>query len=109
QLVDVTKRYGGYILVDEAHSLGALGEKGRGLVEAAGVLDQVDFVVGTFSKTLGAVGGFCVTNHDGFEVLRIATRAYMFTASLPPSIVASVRAALKIVRRDGAKLRARLW
>ena len=109
QFVDVTRRYGGYILVDEAHSLGALGEKGRGLVEEAGVLDQVDFVVGTFSKTLGAIGGFCVTNHDDFEVLRIATRPYMFTASLPPSIVASVRAALKIVRRDGAKLRARLW
>jgi 8-amino-7-oxononanoate synthase len=107
--VDVTKRYGGYILVDEAHSLGALGEGGRGLVEAVGVLDQVDFVVGTFSKTLGAVGGFCVSNHDGFDVLRVATRAYMFTASLPPSIVASVRAALKIVRRDGKKLRARLW
>lgn len=107
--VDITKRYGGYILVDEAHSLGALGHGGRGLVEEAGVLDQVDFVVGTFSKTLGAIGGFCVSNHDGFEVLRIVTRAYMFTASLPPSIVASVRAALKIVRRDGAKLRRRLW
>lgn len=107
--VDITKRYGAYIMVDEAHSLGALGERGRGLVEAAGVLDQVDFVIGTFSKTLGAVGGFCVCNHDDFEVLRIATRAYMFTASLPPAIIASVRAALKIVRRDGAKLRARLW
>ncbi|MCW5748742.1 MAG: aminotransferase class I/II-fold pyridoxal phosphate-dependent enzyme [Alphaproteobacteria bacterium] len=109
QLVDVTKRYGGYTMVDEAHSLGALGEHGRGLVEEVGVLDEVDFVVGTFSKTLGAVGGFCVSNHDGFEVLRVATRAYMFTASLPPSIVASVRAALRIVRRDGAKLRDRLW
>jgi 8-amino-7-oxononanoate synthase len=109
QFVDITKRYGGYILVDEAHSLGALGEHGRGLVEEAGVLEQVDFVVGTFSKTLGAVGGFCVSSHDGFEALRVATRAYMFTASLPPSVVASVRAALKVVRRDGATLRARLW
>jgi len=109
RFVEITKRYGGYIVVDEAHSLGALGEHGRGLVEQVGVLDQVDFVVGTFSKTLGSIGGFCVSNHDGFEVLRIATRAYMFTASLPPSIIASVRAALKIVRRDGAKLRTRLW
>jgi 8-amino-7-oxononanoate synthase len=109
QFVEITKRHGGYIMVDEAHSLGALGEHGRGLVEHVGVLEQVDFVVGTFSKTLGAIGGFCVSSHDGFEVLRVATRAYMFTASLPPSIVASVRAALKIVRRDGAALRARLW
>ncbi|TXL74157.1 aminotransferase class I/II-fold pyridoxal phosphate-dependent enzyme [Vineibacter terrae] len=107
--VEVTKRYGGYILVDEAHSLGALGERGRGLVEEAGVLDEVDFVVGTFSKTLGAIGGFCVSDVEGFEALRVATRAYMFTASLPPSIVASVRAALKIVRKDGAVLRKRLW
>ncbi|MBL8674141.1 MAG: aminotransferase class I/II-fold pyridoxal phosphate-dependent enzyme, partial [Rhodospirillales bacterium] len=106
--VEVTKRYGGYILVDEAHSLGALGEGGRGLVEEAGVLDQVDFIVGTFSKTLGAIGGFCVSSHDGFEVLRVATRAYMFTASLPPSIIASVRAALKIVR-ERPELRTRLW
>ncbi len=106
--VEITKRHGGYILVDEAHSLGALGEGGRGLVEAAGVLDQVDFVVGTFSKTLGAIGGFAVSNHDDFDILRVMTRAYMFTASLPPSIVASVRAALKVVRAR-PDLRVRLW
>lgn len=108
EFVAVTKRHGAYIMVDEAHSLGALGEHGRGLVEEAGVLDQVDFVVGTFSKTLGAIGGFAVSNHDGFEVLRIATRAYMFTASLPPSIVASVRAALRVVRAR-PELKTKLW
>lgn len=108
ELVEVTKRHGAYIMVDEAHSLGALGENGRGLVEEAGVLDQVDFVVGTFSKTLGAIGGFAVSNHDGFDVLRLATRAYMFTASLPPSIVASVRAALRIVRAR-PELKTKLW
>jgi 8-amino-7-oxononanoate synthase len=109
EFVDITRRHGGYILVDEAHSMGALGQGCRGLIEHVGVMDQVDFVVGTFSKTLGAVGGFCTSNLDGFEVLRVATRAYMFTASLPPSIVASVRAALRIVRRDGAQLQAKLW
>ena len=108
EFVQVTKRHGAYIMVDEAHSLGALGEHGRGLVEEVGVLDQVDFVVGTFSKTLGAIGGFAVSNHDGFDVLRLATRAYMFTASLPPSIVASVRAALRIVRAR-PELKTRLW
>jgi 8-amino-7-oxononanoate synthase len=108
EFVAVTKRHGAYIMVDEAHSLGALGEHGRGLVEEVGVLDQVDFVVGTFSKTLGAIGGFAVSNHDGFDVLRLATRAYMFTASLPPSIVASVRAALRVVRAR-SELKTRLW
>mgnify|MGYP001336241445 CR=1 FL=1 len=108
EFVAVTKRHGAYIMVDEAHSLGALGEHGRGLVEEVGVLDQVDFVVGTFSKTLGAIGGFAVSNHDGFEVLRLTTRAYMFTASLPPAIVASVRAALRIVRTR-PELKTRLW
>ncbi|MBX3498617.1 MAG: aminotransferase class I/II-fold pyridoxal phosphate-dependent enzyme [Alphaproteobacteria bacterium] len=108
EFVAVTKRHGAYIMVDEAHSLGALGEHGRGLVEEVGVLDQVDFVVGTFSKTLGAIGGFAVSNHDGFDVLRLTTRAYMFTASLPPSIVASVRAALRVVRAR-PELRTRLW
>jgi len=108
EFVAVTKRHGAYIMVDEAHSLGALGEHGRGLVEEVGVLDQVDFVVGTFSKTLGAIGGFAVSNHDGFDVLRLTTRAYMFTASLPPAIVASVRAALRIVR-ERPELKTRLW
>jgi 8-amino-7-oxononanoate synthase len=108
EFVAVTKRHGAYIMVDEAHSLGALGEHGRGLVEEVGVLDEVDFVVGTFSKTLGAIGGFAVSNHDGFDVLRMTTRAYMFTASLPPSIVASVRAALRIVRAR-PELKTKLW
>jgi len=107
-ICDVTKSHGAYLLVDEAHSLGVLGEHGRGMVEEAGILDRVDFVVGTFSKTLGAVGGFCVSNHPEFENLRLLTRPYMFTASLPPSIIASVRQALRTVsaRPD---LRARLW
>ena len=78
--------------------MGVLGETGRGLAEAAGVDDDVDFIVGTFSKSLGAIGGFCVSDHPDFEILRVACRPYMFTASLPPSIVASVTASLKKMR-----------
>ena len=88
--------------------MGVLGRSGRGLAEVANVESDVDFVVGTFSKSLGAIGGFCVSDHPEFEVLRIACRPYMFTASLPPSIVASVAAALKIIE-DRPELRARLW
>ena len=100
EFIEVCKKYGAYVLVDEAHSLGALGENGRGLCESAGVLDDCHFIVGTFSKTLGAIGGYCVSNDPDFDILRVTVRAYMFTASLPPSIVASVRQALQ--RGEGA-------
>jgi 8-amino-7-oxononanoate synthase len=106
--VEVKRKHGAYLVVDEAHSLGVLGDTGRGLAQAAGVEDGVDFIVGTFSKSLGAVGGFCVSNHPDFEVLRIVSRPYMFTASLPPSVIASVRAALETVR-NRPDLRIRLW
>jgi 8-amino-7-oxononanoate synthase len=109
EFVEVCKKYGAYVLVDEAHSLGALGEHGRGLCESAGVLDDCHFIVGTFSKTLGAIGGYCVSNDPDFDILRVTTRAYMFTASLPPSIVASVRQALRVVRTRGTELRQQLW
>jgi 8-amino-7-oxononanoate synthase len=108
EFIEVCKKYGAYVLVDEAHSLGALGEHGRGLCEEAGVLDDCHFIVGTFSKTLGAIGGYCVSNDPDFDVLRVTTRSYMFTASLPPSIVASVRQALKVVIAH-PELRTRLW
>jgi len=108
EFVEVCKRYKAYVLVDEAHSMGALGEHGRGLCEKAGVLDDCHFIIGTFSKTLGAIGGYCVSDEPDFEVLRVATRSYMFTASLPPSIVASVRQALRIVRAR-PELRTKLW
>lgn len=88
--------------------MGVLGATGRGLAEAAGVEADVDFIVGTFSKSLGAIGGYCVSDHPDFDVLRVACRPYMFTASLPPSIVASVSAALEIVR-DRPELRTRLY
>jgi 8-amino-7-oxononanoate synthase len=94
EFVDVKREWGAYLVVDEAHSLGVLGETGRGLAEAEGVEADVDFVVGTFSKSLGGVGGFCVSDIEGFDILRVACRPYMFTASLPPAIIASTTEAL---------------
>jgi 8-amino-7-oxononanoate synthase len=107
EFVEIKRRHGAYLMVDEAHSMGVLGATGRGLAEAAGVEDDVDFIVGTFSKSLGAIGGYCVSDLDDFEILRVACRPYMFTASLPPSIVASVTEALKVMR-ERPELRARL-
>jgi 8-amino-7-oxononanoate synthase len=100
EIAAVKRESGAYLLVDEAHSMGVLGEHGRGLAEAAGVEDDVDFVVGTFSKSLGAIGGFCVSNEASFDVLRIVCRPYMFTASLPPAVVASSLKALEKIETD---------
>ena len=84
-----------YLMVDEAHSLGVLGEKGRGKCEAAGVEDDCDFVVGTFSKSIGTVGGYCVSNLPGFNAIRSFCRPYMFTASMTPGTVSTARAAFR--------------
>jgi 8-amino-7-oxononanoate synthase len=97
EIAAVKRETGAYLLVDEAHSLGVLGEHGRGLAEQAGVENDVDFIVGTFSKSLGSIGGFCVSDMPDFDVLRLASRAYMFTASLPPSVTASVTQALEVL------------
>lgn len=101
-------QYGAYLLVDEAHSLGVLGEHGRGLAEEVGVEQSVDFVVGTFSKSLGTIGGFCASNHPELDLVRYASRPYIFTASTAPSVIASTRAALQIIRLH-PELRLRLW
>jgi 8-amino-7-oxononanoate synthase len=107
EIVAIKKEMGAYLMVDEAHSMGILGERGRGLAEAAGVEADVDVIVGTFSKSLGSVGGFCVSDIEDFDVMRVVCRPYMFTASLPPAVVASTLAALKRVQEEPA-LRQRL-
>lgn len=107
-IADVKRRLGGFLVVDEAHSVGVLGAHGRGLAEAVGVEADVDLVVGTFSKSLGAIGGFAVSRHPQLDMLRYASRPYIFTASPSPSSIASVRAALRAMRAR-PELRARLW
>jgi len=107
-ILDVCRAHGAYLLVDEAHSLGTYGPRGLGCAEAQGVLDEVDFIVGTFSKSLAGIGGVCVSNHPELGVLHYLARAYVFTASGSPSNIESVRAAVAVVRRE-PDLRERLW
>ena len=99
----VTAQSGTVLLVDEAHSLGLFGAKGRGVAEAQGVEDKVDVIVGTFSKSVGVVGGYCVTNDPAFRALRFAARSYLYTASLPPPVVAAARQALSIIAGDSER------
>ena len=108
ELVDVARAYGAYVMVDEAHSLGTFGRTGLGVAEAQGILDQVDFVVGTFSKSLAGIGGVCVSDHQELRSLHFLARAYVFTASGSPGNVASVRAAVRVIR-ERPELRDRLW
>ncbi len=108
EMIAVAKKYDAMVLVDEAHSMGFIGPNGRGVAEEQGVLDQVDFVIGTFSKSVGTVGGFCVSNHPKFEIMRLVCRPYVFTASLPPSVVATAATSIRKLMH-GANKRAHLW
>ncbi len=108
EIAAVKDEFGARLLVDEAHSLGVLGDNGRGLTEEAGVEENVDFVVGTFSKSLGAIGGFCVSDHPAMEMIPLAARPYIFTASSSPSVIASTRKALQVLEAR-PELRRQLW
>jgi len=99
---------GAFLMVDEAHSFGVYGEQGLGCVEEQGVLDTVDFVVGTFSKALAGIGGFAVSRHDALRLLHFASRPYVFTASGSPANIAGVEKALEILLADRT-LKDRLW
>ncbi|WP_082447905.1 MULTISPECIES: serine palmitoyltransferase [unclassified Sphingomonas] len=108
EMVAVAKKHGCMVLVDEAHGMGFFGPNGRGVYEEQGVEADVDFVVGTFSKSVGTVGGFCVSNHPKFDVMRLVCRPYVFTASLPPSVVATAATSIRKLMHAGDK-RAHLW
>ncbi len=108
EMVRIAKENGAMVLVDEAHSMGFIGEHGRGVAEEVGIIDEVDFIIGTFSKSVGTVGGFCVSNHPKFEIMRLVCRPYVFTASLPPSVVASTATSIRKLMH-GSNKRAHLW
>jgi 8-amino-7-oxononanoate synthase len=108
EMVAVAKKYGAMIMSDEAHSMGFYGPNGRGVYEELGLEADIDFVVGTFSKSVGTVGGFVVSNHPKFEVLRLVSRPYIFTASLPPSVVAAAACSIRKLMHAHNK-RAHLW
>ena len=108
EICEVKDRYGAFLLLDDAHSFGTMGENGRGAAEFFDVEDRVDFLTGTFSKSLGSVGGWCASRLHDLSPLRTQIRAYMFTASSTPSVIASTRAALRLVG-ERPELREQLW
>jgi len=104
----VKSEFGAFLFVDEAHSLGLYGASGRGVAEDCGVLDETDFIVGTFSKSLGSIGGFCVSPHAQLNLFRYASRPYIFTASPCPSVIATTREALRQISAR-PQLRTQVW
>ncbi|MEW6741776.1 MAG: aminotransferase class I/II-fold pyridoxal phosphate-dependent enzyme [Planctomycetota bacterium] len=99
-MVRLAERYGTAIYLDEAHSIGVFGDCGRGIGEHFGLEEHVDVTMGTFSKSLAAVGGFVAAAAEVIDYVRHHCRSYIFSASLPPGCVAAVRAALRIIRQE---------
>jgi 7-keto-8-aminopelargonate synthetase-like enzyme len=107
-IVDLKKRFGARLMVDDAHGVGVLGEHGRGTAEHFGLEHETDLVMGTFSKSLAAVGGFVAGERAVIDFIKHKARSLIFSASPPPASVASVIKAIEIIEREPDR-RQRLW
>ena len=108
EIVERTERHDARLMVDEAHAVGVLGERGAGVSELYGLEDRVDLRMGTFSKSLASCGGFVAGPADVVEYLRISARAFVFTAAAVPAALGAALEAVRICRREGGPLFARL-
>jgi 8-amino-7-oxononanoate synthase len=107
-IVALAKRHGSRVMVDDAHGVGVMGDHGRGTAEHFGLEDEVDLVMGTFSKSLAAVGGFVAGDRPVIDWIKHHARSLIFSAAPPPASVASVIKALEVIEREPER-RARLW
>ena len=108
EIVALADQYGANIMVDDAHSLGVIGQKGAGTASHFGLADDVDLIMGTFSKSLASLGGFIASDAATIDYLKHRARALMFSASMPPASVASVIAALDIIESEPERIE-KLW
>ncbi len=108
EITHLAKKHKARVMVDDAHSIGVLGENGRGTAEHFHLEDKVDIIMGTFSKSFASLGGFIVADDDVIRYVKHFSRALIFSASPPPAAVAAVRATLKILREEPER-RKRLW
>jgi 7-keto-8-aminopelargonate synthetase-like enzyme len=108
EIVKIAEEFGANIMVDDAHSLGVIGENGSGTASHFGLTDQVDLIMGTFSKSLASLGGFIAADKETIEFVKHRARSLMFSASMPPASVASVIAALDIIEAEPERI-TKLW
>jgi 8-amino-7-oxononanoate synthase len=108
RIVQLKKKFNARLMIDDAHGIGVMGEHGRGTAEHFGLEHEADLVMGTFSKSLAAVGGFVVGSSKVIDYIKHNARSLMFSASPPPASVASVIKALEIIEREPER-RQRLW
>jgi 8-amino-7-oxononanoate synthase len=107
-IVELAEKYHAMVMVDDAHALGVIGEEGRGTASHFGLTDKVDLIMGTFSKSLASLGGFVASDQATINYLMHHSRALIFSASMPPSNVAAVMAALDIIQEEPERIQ-RLW
>ncbi|MBR1733152.1 MAG: aminotransferase class I/II-fold pyridoxal phosphate-dependent enzyme [Alloprevotella sp.] len=108
RIVELKKQYGATIMVDEAHGIGVFGRQGRGVCDHFGVTDDIDLIMGTFSKSLASIGGFITADKTIINWLRHTARTYIFSASATPAATASAREALHIIQQEPERIEA-LW
>ncbi len=107
-IVDVAQRFGAGVMVDDAHGLGVLGKLGRGTAEHFGLEDDVDLIMGTFSKSLASIGGFICGDADLIHFIKHRARTLIFSAAPPPASVAAASAAVDVIEKEPDR-RERLW
>ncbi len=108
ELIDIAQSHGASVFVDEAHSMLACGDNGRGAAEKFGVEDRIPLIYGTFSKAFGALGGFVAGSAETLDYLRFYAHPYVYSCALPPVVVAGILKALEIGQRQ-TELRRQLW
>ena len=104
EMVALAKKYNANIMVDDAHSLGVLGKGGRGTASHFGVTDNVDIIMGTFSKSLASIGGFIAADKDTINFMKHTARSFIFSASIAPANAASVIAALEVMEEEPERI-----
>jgi 8-amino-7-oxononanoate synthase len=108
EIMALAKRYNANVMVDDAHGLGVMGELGRGTSNHFGLTDDVDLIMGTFSKSLATIGGFIATSHEAANFLKHHARSLIFSASIAPANAAAVIAALDLIQQEPERIQ-KLW
>ena len=108
EIVALKHKYNCSVMVDEAHSLGVFGKNGRGVCDHFGLTDEVDLIMGTFSKSLASIGGFIASDSDTINYLRHTCRSYIFSASNSPAATAAALEALHIIQQEPERIE-KLW